>query len=553
MKHTKHILWVLLLGMLVSFASGCNTQGKITDQGQVTTGQPTESAIRNSENTTESKWTPNLEKKMKFSINLLRVKEVSESPLYDFFTKKFNVEFDIIPHTKGDWDEKARIWIATADMPDVLYWGLKDTNFNEYRRYVSQDAFKALPELKDKYPNLHNTVNSLKSLKYMKFDGNLYCLPATRDRDFRNNTNNQGFIYRKDWAVKLGMYRDEYTWDDFVALAKAFMDKDPGGNGSGKTIGMTGIAWSFPIAFGLQQHNPHVEQYVLDKESGKYVWGPTLPETLAGIKEEKKLYDSGILWQDILIASGKDGIDKFVAGQTGICYSNWDVNNLETQLYNKFPSIKVVVDGMSVEEAVAFMPVLSPDGTIWAMQNADWFTALLFNPQLGDEKLERFLYMFDWLASEEGFHFRTKGIPGEHWDYVDGNAVLKWERDENGVPIRPYDIYAMELYDRVGASESYNHEDETIPKFIKDMDKTILKRTMQENVRLNAVDYPALLFSGTNFDKYGRFTVELQNKIKELIVVNKMDEVDKLWSDWLKTMEPKVKLVLDELNESLVK
>lgn len=77
------------------------------------------------------------------------------------------------------------------------------------------------PLLKD-FPNLSKLKSTTND--NTKVDGKLYTL--YRGVDIAR----QGLIYRKDWADKLGL-KPPANMDELYAMAKAFTENDPDGNG----------------------------------------------------------------------------------------------------------------------------------------------------------------------------------------------------------------------------------------------------------------------------------------------------------------------------------
>lgn len=473
-------------------------------------------------------------KHMKFTINVHNA-EKKPNAAYQELCEKFNVEFEFIPTMMSDWNEKVRIWMATGDMPDILYANIQNYNFSEYVSWAESGMLKEFPDM-SKYPNLYKYKSALKSDPYFQIDGKTYAWVAPRIADKTENLSAYGFMYRKDWAEKLGMYKDEYTWEEFLALGKAFVEKNPGGNGAGQTIGIAGDATPFPHFAGLMQMSTYWDQYYL--RDGKYVWGMDQPETLEGIKMLKRMYDEGILWKDQLMAKGKDGVNRFQAGQVGIVFDTWSPKNVSavrTAMKESFPEL-------DVDNDVVPMKVLAPNGKPWGQRTTDYWTISCLNPSLSDEEVDRILAIYDYLISDEVLIDQMYGLEGK--DFT---------RDENGKAVLPDDFsekrnhlyYVTSTYsDSYFTSDQYSQAD-------KDASMEFVNMLKRPDAQVREYDYDLYFFTGEKKNKYGLFYEEGKTKILQLIMSG--GDIEKEWEKWKASVRDDVNLVLDELNKNLIK
>ena len=61
------------------------------------------------------------------------------------------------------------------------------------------------------------------------------------------------------------------TIEELTDLTRTFIEKDPGENGPGKTIGISSIAGGLYDVF-IRAYNTYYASF--HKADGKYVWGP---------------------------------------------------------------------------------------------------------------------------------------------------------------------------------------------------------------------------------------------------------------------------------------
>lgn len=459
--------------------------------------------------------------------------------------EKFNVKFDFVTCSLNDVTEKTRVWVAGGDMPEVMWMDHKVSRTNEVKEWIEGGMFKAFPaDFDEKYPNLAAVNNSIESNKTLFVDDQQYIYLAPRGTSEFDNISAISFYYRADWAEELGMYQEEYTWDEMVELIKAFIEKDPGGNGAGKTIGIVGSTWAFPGFAGLSQWEPYWSSYKL--VDGKYVWGASLESTIKGVVEAKRLYDEGVIWKDQpLIASDSDAWGRYQSGQSGIVYSNMNTLQIETVMTEM---LKVDPD-LDVTKAFKLMKVRTPEGKIYAEKTEDFYGGWGFSYKISDEKQARFLEIMDFIASEDGQNMYLFGIEGEDFEVKDGEVELLWDKDENGKYVSPFESGSDRLFSWVKLSEGVTH---TLPSVMQEARDARIEQI--EYVKDNPdliyadIDYDLNAFSAPNKDKYSSLGTEVSDKIVELILSSSADTIEADYRAWLKETQPKADSVLDELN-----
>lgn len=141
--------------------------------------------------------------------------------LWDYFQKLFNVEIDLWPLTFNNRHEQTRQWVASGNMPDLMWMDLDETMFAEYANWSLQDMFEAYPtmeELEEKWPNIAEIYNRSENVgdELMTVSGKRYAHPMLRENPEYNFMSAMGWIYRRDWAKQLGLYQEDdiYTWDE---------------------------------------------------------------------------------------------------------------------------------------------------------------------------------------------------------------------------------------------------------------------------------------------------------------------------------------------------
>ena len=134
---------------------------------------------------------------------------------------------------------------------------------------------------------------------------------------------------RQDWLDNLGLEAPR-TWDEMVAVAEAFVNEDPDGNGENDTIGILGPAnsdyvngnggnrYGLDPLFSAFQSYP---KYWLKDDSGNVVYGSITEETRTALEKVAGLYADGLIDTEILVRN--DSSEPLLAGKVGIFFGPW--------------------------------------------------------------------------------------------------------------------------------------------------------------------------------------------------------------------------------------
>lgn len=135
------------------------------------------------------------------------------------FTKKTGIKVDYQPVMNFDQQLQSRA--STKDLPDVM---INDT--------ALMGSFQAQGLLKPIDPASiagHDEITAKSWSSTVGRDGRHYGIPYSRQA--------MTLFVRKDWREKLGLPQPK-TWQDTLALAKAFATRDPDGDGRKDPYGM---------------------------------------------------------------------------------------------------------------------------------------------------------------------------------------------------------------------------------------------------------------------------------------------------------------------------
>ena len=461
---------------------------------------------------------------------------------------------DWVPLQYAERFDKLRIWIATDDLPDVVWIGLNDVIYSEYITWMNSGMFAEVPSL-DAYPNIQAMYDQEAMLgdELCTFDGKLMSLPAMRDSASYDFMINMGIGYRADWAEKLGMRNegDVYTWDEFMNLLQAFIEQDPGGNGAGNTYGLCTRMGYFPDILGIWQTNPTpwtFEEPGYIEMDGQYVWYPSTDAYIEGLKIVKDLYDRGIIWPDNVIDSSETLYrELYVAGQMGAM-----AQNLSLGFVSQVRDDMIKVDPSLERDKVYAIAKISNPGTedeFYQHAVASYWSCVAFSLKATDAQKDRFLATQDWNLSPEGLNLGLYGLEGTDFTVNDDGSInLLWEKDEAGTYVDPYpfrEYYTrLSVYDNAANFTNVSKNPQDVEDVRSAMDWSV------ENIgdKVKVLDYVQTYTTTPNKDKLGTFTAQTKAKVIDLLANSTGDTIEADWRAWIAEMMPQVQPVLDDLN-----
>lgn len=489
-----------------------------------------------------------------FTMNTTSDPPAEDDALWNYYTDKFNFTVDWVPLQYAERFDKLRIWIATDDLPDVVWIGLNDVIYSEYITWMNSGMFAEVPSL-DAYPNIQAMYDQEAMLgdELCTFDGKLMSLPAMRDSASYDFMINMGIGYRADWAEKLGMRNegDVYTWEEFMNLLQAFIEQDPGGNGAGNTYGLCTRMGYFPDILGIWQTNPTpwtFEEPGYIEMDGQYVWYPSTDAYIEGLKIVKDLYDRGIIWPDNVIDSSETLYrELYVAGQMGAM-----AQNLSLGFVSQVRDDMIKVDPSLERDKVYAIARISNPGTedeFYQHAVASYWSCVAFSLKATDAQKDRFLATQDWNLSPEGRNLGLYGLEGTDFTVNDDGSInLLWEKDEAGTYVDPYpfrEYYTrLSVYDNAANFTNVSKNPQDVEDVRSAMDWSV------ENIgdKVKVLDYVQTYTTTPNKDKLGTFTAQTKAKVIDLLANSTGDTIEADWRAWIAEMMPQVQPVLDDLN-----
>jgi putative aldouronate transport system substrate-binding protein len=256
--------------------------------------------------------------------------DTPENNQYTRYLKdNFNIDCQFIwVASSADYDQKVNLAIASNDLPDAMV-----VNLAQFTQMVKNDQLADLTDVYNQYasPVIKQVADSSKGrgIKAASFNGKIMAIPALTVPD----DGYQLLWIRKDWLDKLGLAVPT-TMDEIEKVAQAFIDKNPGGNEAGKTIGIGGPSsggalyadflkptngnFGFdPVFFSYHAY----PGFWVNGPDGKAAYGSILPETKTALAKLADLYKKGLI--DPQISIRKDSSEPITGGLTGMFFGEW--------------------------------------------------------------------------------------------------------------------------------------------------------------------------------------------------------------------------------------
>ncbi|QJD86778.1 extracellular solute-binding protein [Cohnella herbarum] len=251
-----------------------------------------------------------------------------ENDFNKFMQDQLNVKPKIVwtsPQDGGAYNKKLQLAINGNDIPDVFQ--IVDTSptavLSTLKRLVDADMIEDLTEVYEQYasPQMKEAFGSADNavLDLFKVDGKLYALPG------QNSLENFNFVWvREDWRKKLGLPEPK-TLDDVIALAQAFKDKDPYGDGKTVPIAMQmekEAAGLFGPGFLFDQFGAYPDLFYKN-DAGEVAFGGIQPGIKDGLKVLSQLYKGGLVEKDIALKDTGKLQELLASGRAGIVGQAW--------------------------------------------------------------------------------------------------------------------------------------------------------------------------------------------------------------------------------------
>lgn len=225
---------------------------------------------------------------------------------------------------QNEYTNRLNIVIASGDLPDIVV----ECTLSQLRTIVDAGLATDLTEVFETY-----ATDRTKELMYgdggyamqsASVDGKLYALPYVNSVCYDPSL----LWMRQDWLDNLGLEAPK-TLEDVIAVAQAFIEQDPDGNGQDDT---GGLAFSNMLFDGTTSLTGFFNAYHaypqtwIEQEDGTLIYGSLLPEMKNALERLAKMYQDGLIDREFGVKDTAKVVEEVTGGKYGITFGrNWVV------------------------------------------------------------------------------------------------------------------------------------------------------------------------------------------------------------------------------------
>lgn len=349
----------------------------------------------------------------------------------NYFTKlieeqnNVNLEFVQFPADTNDMKSKLSMMVSSnSELPDVLCLsGLDDTLIYEYGSNGVLLPLETYLDDANAASNFNSMEKEIRDYIYTSTkspDDHIYGISSYDPWPW--NEGSYRMWINENWLDNLGLEMPETT-EDFYEVLKAFVTRDPNGNGMNDEIGLVGAkdGWAtnvIPFVMNsFLQTNP--DKNYLYVENGKVEAAYSQEEWKQGLEFLHKLLEEGLL-SPLSFTQDQSQLKALVQQEGGMA------GCVAAGSYSTFAA----GTALEFDEMQLLEPLKGPDGIQRAAYNPTvpykvWFVTK------DCENVEKAVQVGDWFYNEEASMISIFGEKGVEWD-DDPEGCALWSNVSGG-------------------------------------------------------------------------------------------------------------------------
>ncbi|MDI4644290.1 extracellular solute-binding protein [Cohnella hashimotonis] len=339
--------------------------------------------------------------------------------------KDFNVTLKPMDIGWDNYKEKAQVWAAAGQLPDIITNSITNDNPATYNEWVKQGLVHALPDDLSAYPNVEKVAKA-PEVQGIYREGKLYAIPRMTYPNTDLWAVDRAIYVRKDWMEKLGI-QDPKTFDEFESMLTAFATKDPDGNNKQDTTGIVMNTLGYFKSVFVPTFPQFGNQSWL-KEDGKWIPFYASKQMDNVVVQARKMYADGALDRDFAVEKAGEANQKFYQNKAGALAFNVDSASGSTGIRAEWEKNNPGQNFFDHVKVLHLWP--AADGTIYRHTTNSWWSETMINADVDDKKLDRILRIYDWLLSPEGKEMFDYGI--EDKDFTKSGDQYTITRPKDG-------------------------------------------------------------------------------------------------------------------------
>ncbi|ASA25994.1 extracellular solute-binding protein [Paenibacillus donghaensis] len=290
------------------------------------------------------------------------------------------------------FDQKMNVSIASGDLPDIMW--LKNKQLTDL---AENDMLYDLTDLFEKYASPLSKKIMLQdeaSFNTAKIGGRLMALPRTSSA-----VDGLPILYvRTDWLDKLGLSEPK-TMQEAMAVAEAFTNNDPDGNGKADTFGLA-LTKTFltDSHFGTSGYFSGYHVYPgkwVKNSSGQLEYGSIQPGVKKALKQLQDLYAAGMLDQEFGVKDRSKVTESVAGGKVGLFYGSMSAplsviqKNVDNDPNAEWKALPILSSDTGPATPIGIMPITTYYGVSKDSKHPEAIFKLLnFGMQGYDENAE---------------------------------------------------------------------------------------------------------------------------------------------------------------------
>lgn len=310
--------------------------------------------------------------------------------------------------------QKFNVLFASRQAPDLIFefdTAYQGQLYNQKQLMPLDDLIEngstEYKAMLDKYPALRKAATME--------DGHMYLLGRPMEL-----TPQHYLLIRKDWLDKLGLDVPK-TPEQFLAVAEAFTQQDPDGDGQANTEGtglsfVAGIILNHMYGTGFTLFGEDQIPWVLENDQVVHDW----ERIRAAVSFQQQLYDAGVADKDFVTdKNGEKQKQMWISGKLGITGSNGaDVASYEA-LKQNVPDAEVIAMPLPTTPFGSYSPTLSSPVQMTGMVNAS------------AKDPASVMKMIDFMVSDAYTNTIQNGIEGEHYTKTEDGRAKPIDPEKN--------------------------------------------------------------------------------------------------------------------------
>lgn len=343
---------------------------------------------------------------------------------------------------------------------------------------------------------------------------------------------------RKDWAEAVGFeIKDAYTVDEILEFARLVKEQDPGNLGNNLIPICFDPANSLTCFVSSNSSHSRLETAFYKDENGEYQWGPADESVLEALKIYQQAYREGLLDPEFYLLNDNDKDKFYINGNVAVYHMGGVAEfrqTVDTEMRN---NLQLNSDDV-VHEAI----LLGNDEKYHnIILGSNYWSSLIFSPNISDENFERIMDLIDWTCTEEGQIICNMGIEGVDWEYQDGEAVS----------ILPEDTSLLDKYGpRVESMYILEDDFAVVNPSIKEEYRNRMNSLAQLKLDYGEGEYDEIDWDQEFHTSRAKDRVQFNYGEEYANLIVQEGDLETNWKAWVDEKMPIVQEYLDELNSS---